>query len=49
MKNIVKENGKIWEVELQTLDGRHKKMTLIGTYQEEDNNEEETKKRVKKK
>lgn len=38
MGKIIKENGKIWDLEIQTLDGKHRKMTLIGFY---DENEEE--------
>ena len=38
MGKIIKENGKIWDLEIQTPDGKHRKMTLIGFY---DENEEE--------
>ena len=34
MGKIIKENGIIWFEELQTLDGKHKKMTMLGTYDE---------------
>lgn len=50
MNRIIKENGQIWEEEIQTLDGKHRKLTLIGFYDEEEKKVEEkpNKKRQKK-
>lgn len=47
MENIIKENGIIWLVENQDGLGRHKRMTMIGTY-EEDNNDEKPQKTKRK-
>lgn len=50
MGKIIKENGTIWFEEIQTVDGRHRKRTLLGTYDENDKtNEEKPKARKKKK
>ena len=52
MGKIIKENGIIWFEEIQTVDGRHRKKTMIGTYEENENKEEaneEKPKRVKRK
>lgn len=46
MGKIIKENGIIWFEEVQTLDGKHKKITMLGTY---DENEEEKPKKIKRK
>lgn len=52
MGKIIKENGNIWIEEIQTPDGKHRRMTLIGFYDENENKEEaneEKPKRVKRK
>ena len=35
MGKIVKENGKIWFEEVQDLEGKHRRITLLGVYTEE--------------
>lgn len=45
MGKIIKENGKIWLEEIQTADGRHKKLIYIG---EDTPTENPKKKRTKK-
>lgn len=45
MGKIIKENGKIWLEEIQDAYGHHKKMILIGNY---DENEEEKKMKLNK-
>lgn len=49
MGKIIKENGIIWFEELQTLDGKHKKMTMLGTYDENEEVKEEKPKNIKRK
>lgn len=49
MGKIIKENGIIWFEEIQTIDGKHKKRTMIGTYEENEETNEEKPKRVKRK
>lgn len=49
MGKIIKENGIIWFEELQTLDGKHKKITMLGTYDESEDVKEEKPKRIKRK
>lgn len=51
MGKIIKENGKIWDLEIQTPDGKHRKMTLIGFYDENEEVKEDkpTKKKRQKK
>lgn len=46
MGKIIKENGIIWFEEIQTLDGKHKKLSMLGTY---DDNEIVKPKRIKRK
>lgn len=31
---IVKQNGIIWGIEIQDLEGKHRKMVWLGTYEE---------------
>ena len=49
MVRIIKENGMIWEEEIQTLDGNHRKRTLIGFYDEEEKKVEEKPKNKRQK
>ena len=43
---IIKENGVIWGEEIQDLEGRHKKLIWLGTYDDKPN--ETPKKKIKK-
>ena len=49
MGKIIKENGIIWFKEFQTLDGKHKKMTMLVTYDENEDVKEEKPKSIKRK
>lgn len=44
---IIKENGIIWGEEIQDLEGKHRKMVYLGTYNENEP-KETTKKKSKK-
>ncbi len=49
MGKIIKENGKIWLEEIQSINRNHKKMTLIGYYDENEEEKPKSKKAYKKK
>lgn len=49
MGKIIKENGIIWFEEFQTLDCKHKKMTMLGTYDENEEVKKEKPKKIKRK
>ena len=46
MGKIIKKDGKIWLEEIQTNDGKHRKMIWLGEY---DENEEKPKRKRQKK
>ncbi len=49
MGKIIKENGIIWFVEIQSVNGQHRKKTMIGTYDENEDVKEEKPNKGKKK
>ena len=49
MGKIIKENGKIWLEEIQDVYGNHKKMTMLETYDENEDVKEEKPKKIKRK
>jgi len=49
MGKIIKENGIIWFEEIQSVNGKHRKKTMIGTYDEKEDVKEEKPKKSKRK